>query len=297
MTMIINSILEKIGKTPLIRIKQITKDLPKSIEIYAKLESFNPAGSVKDRAAYWMVKDGIKTGKLTHDKTIIDPTSGNTGIAYAMIGATLGYKVELVMPANVSQARREYIRAFGAEIIFSSEFEGSDGAIRLAREVYQKNPDKYFMPDQYNNVMNPQAHYETTGVEILKQTKGSVTHFVATMGTSGTMMGTTRRLKEYNKKIHCVGCQPSDALHGLEGLKHMESSIVPGIYDESKLDEVFWMETEGSYDMMNRLAKEEGLLVGYSSGAAMLGCMQLAKKIKKGVIVTVFPDHGDRYFL
>jgi S-sulfo-L-cysteine synthase (O-acetyl-L-serine-dependent) len=290
------NILSQIGNTPLVKINHITKDLPRSVEVYAKLENFNPGGSVKDRAAYHMVKDGIEKGLLVKGKTIMDPTSGNTGIAYAMIGAALGYPVELVMPRNVSESRKHFVKAFGASTIYSSEFEGSDGAILLANKIYAENPDKYFMPNQYNNQMNVQAHYETTGVEIWEQTDGKVTHFVATMGTSGTAMGTTKRLKEYNQKVHCIGGQPEGSLHGLEGLKHMPSSIVPGIYDESVLDEVYWLETEPAYTMMNRLASEEGLLVGYSSGAAMVASMELANKIDKGVIVTVFPDHGDRYF-
>ncbi len=294
--MIFSSILERIGNTPLVKIREVTKGISQRVEIYAKLEYFNPGGSVKDRAAYRMVREGIKSGALTKDKIIMDPTSGNTGVAYAMIGAALGYKVELVMPGNASQQRKDMARAFGAEITFSSEMEGSDGAIRLARKMLLENPEKYFMPDQYNNPNNPLAHYETTAVEIWKQTGKRVTHFVATMGTSGTAMGTTRRLKEFNKNIYCVGAQPAGALHGLEGLKHMPTSIVPGIYKEAELDEVLWIETEPSYELAERLGKEEGLLVGYSSGAAMLAALQIAKRIKEGVIVTIFPDHGDRYF-
>lgn len=293
--MILSSILERIGNTPLVRIDKITCDLPSGVEVYAKLEYFNPGGSVKDRAAYRMIQEGIGSGRLTKDKIIMDPTSGNTGVAYAMIGAALGYKVELVMPGNVSLQRRDIAHAFGAKIIFSSEFEGSDGAIRLAQKIYLENPGKYFMPDQYNNPFNPQAHYDTTAVEIWQQTAGRVTHFVATLGTSGTAMGTTRRLKEFSPAVYCVGGQPSESLHGLEGLKHMPSSIVPGIYNESLLDEICMLDTEEAYAMMERLGREEGLMVGYSSGAALVACMQVAKKIKQGVIVTVFPDNGDRY--
>lgn len=289
------SVLERIGNTPLVRINHITKDLPKGVEVFAKLESFNPGGSVKDRAAYHMIKTAIQEGTLTKEKIIMDPTSGNTGIAYAMIGAALGYQVELVVPKNISRTRKEFAEAFGAKLIFSSEFEGSDGAIRLADQLYKENPDKYFMPNQYNNPKNPEAHYLTTGVEIWEQTQGKVTHFVATMGTSGTAMGTTRRLKEYNAKIQCYGGQPEDSLHGLEGLKHMPSSIVPGIYKESSLDKVLWLSTEAAYDMMDRLAKEEGLLVGYSSGAAMVASLELAKQLEQGVVVTIFCDHRDRY--
>lgn len=294
--MIINSILDRIGNTPLVKINEVTRHLPPKVEIYAKLEYFNPGGSVKDRAAYRMIQDGIQNGKLTKDKIIMDPTSGNTGVAYAMVGAVLGYKVQLVMPENASQQRKDIARSFGADIVFSSPFEGSDGAIRLAHKLYQDNPGKYFMPNQYANPMNPQAHYESTGVEIYEQTGRRVTHFVATLGTSGTVMGTTRRLKDYNKNIVCIGAQPADALHGLEGLKHMPSSIVPAIYKEETLDEVYWIKTEPSYDMVERLGREEGILVGYSSGAAMVAALQLAATLTEGVIVTIFCDHGDRYF-
>lgn len=294
--MIYESILDRIGKTPLVRLREITKDLPHKVEIYAKLEYFNPGGSVKDRAASEMIFEGLRSGLLTKGKIIMDPTSGNTGIAYAMIGAALGYEVELVMPANASTQRKDICESFGAKLTFSSEFEGSDGAIRMARELFSKNPGKYFMPDQYNNPKNPGAHYRTTGAEIWQQTKGRVTHFIATMGTSGTAMGTTRRLKEFNPRIRCIGGQPMDALHGLEGLKHMPSSIVPGIYDESILDEVMWLDTEKSYDMVDRLGSEEGLVVGYSSGAAMCAALEVASGLTEGVVVTIFPDHGDRYF-
>lgn len=295
--MIVSSILDRIGNTPLVRIRDsIAGIIPDTVEIYAKLEYFNPGGSVKDRAAYSMVMDGLKTGRFKKGQILMDPTSGNTGVAYAMIGAALGFEVELVMPGNASHQRKEITKAFGAKVTLSSPFEGSDGAIRLARKMYSENPGKYFMPDQYNNVMNPQAHYDGTAVEIWEQTQKRITHFVATMGTSGTVMGTTKRLKEFNKNIYCVGGQPADAMHGLEGLKHMPSSIVPGIYHESELDEVMGLETEPSYDFVEKLGKLEGLLVGYSSGAALLASVQLANRLSKGVIVTIFPDHGDRYF-
>lgn len=294
--MILDSILDRIGNTPLVRIQRVVRDLPPDVQIFAKLEYFNPGGSVKDRAAHRMIIEGIKSGKLTPDKIIMDPTSGNTGVAYAMIGAALGYRVELVMPGNASAQRKEIADAFGARLTFSSELEGSDGAIRMARKLYAENPGKYFMPDQYNNHFNPQAHYDTTAPEIWRQTGGQVTHFIATMGTSGTAMGTIRRLKEYNPQIYCLGGQPADALHGLEGLKHMPTSIVPGIYQESILDEVVWLDTEEAYDMVERLGREEGLIVGYSSGAAMVAALKLARTLKKGTIVTIFCDHGDRYF-
>lgn len=295
--MILSSILEKIGNTPLVRIREtVHGHIPEKVSIYAKLEYFNPGGSVKDRAAYRMVSEGIKSGKLTKDKIIMDPTSGNTGVAYAMIGSALGYGVELVMPKNVSQQRKDIATAYGAKITYSSEFEGSDGAIRLARKIYEENPGKYFMPDQYNNPFNPQAHEDTTALEIWEQTEHRVTHFVATMGTSGTAMGTTRGLKKLNPSIYCVGAQPADALHGLEGLKHMPSSIVPGIYKQETMDEISWIETEPSYDWAEKLGKKEGLIVGYSSGGALHASVLLAQKIKEGVIVTIFCDHGDRYF-
>ncbi|MBI2339192.1 MAG: cysteine synthase family protein [Deltaproteobacteria bacterium] len=294
--MILSSILDRIGNTPLVRIRELTRHLPQKVEIYAKLEYFNPGGSVKDRAAWRMIQEGIKSGRLTKDKIIMDPTSGNTGVAYAMIGAALGYQVELVMPANASHQRKETVRAFGAKLTFSSAMEGSDGAIRMAHRLHEENAGKYFMPDQYNNEFNSRAHYDTTAMEIWEQTQKRVTHFVATMGTSGTAMGTSRRLKEWNKNIYCVGAQPAHSLHGLEGLKHMPTSIVPGIYHEKELDEIMGLETEPSYDLADRLGREEGLLVGYSSGGAMLAALKLAERIKEGVIVTIFPDHGDRYF-
>lgn len=294
--MILSSILDHIGNTPLVKIRNITRDLPTGVSIYAKIEYFNPGGSVKDRAALRMIQEGIKAGTLTRAKIIMDPTSGNTGVAYAMIGAALGYSVELVMPGNASAQRKEIADAFGAKLTFSSKFEGSDGAIRMAHKIYAENPGKYFMPDQYNNPMNPQAHYDTTAPEIWQQTAGKLTHFIATLGTSGTAMGTIRRLKEYNPRIRCIGGQPKDALHGLEGLKHMPTSIQPRIYDEATLDELAWLDTEESYDMVERLGQEEGLIVGYSSGAALVTALKIARTLQEGMVVTIFPDHGDRYF-
>ena len=293
--MLITSILEKIGNTPLVRIREIGREF-KKVEIYAKLEYFNPGGSVKDRPAHRMILEGIKSGQLTKDKVIMDPTSGNTGIAYSMIGAALGYAVELVVPENVSQQRKEVALRFGAKLTFSSSMEGSDGAIRLAKKLKDENPEKYFMPDQYNNPMNPQAHYDTTGVEIWNQTGGRVTHFVAGIGTSGTLMGTGRRLKAFNSKIKVYAAEPDDALHGLEGLKHMATSIVPGIYKEGELNGKFSIETEPAWEMTEELAKKEGILVGHSSGANLVAALRLAAQIEEGVIVTVFPDSGDRYF-
>jgi cysteine synthase B len=227
------TILEAIGKTPLLRLHKVTKHINKNVEIYAKLEKYNPGGSVKDRAAYQMIRDAEETGLLTKDKIILDSTSGNTGIAYAMIGAVKGYGVKIVLPRNASTERKKIISAFGAEIVYSSEFEGSDGAIRMAREIYNENPDLYYMPDQYNNPSNWKAHYLTTGPEIIEQTKGRITHLISSIGTSGTIMGTGKALKEFNPDIRVISIQPDDAMHGIEGLKHMESSIVPGIYDSS----------------------------------------------------------------
>lgn len=298
--MLISSILDKIGNTPLVRIREVGNDLPQvrsgGVRIYAKVEYFNPGGSVKDRAAYRMIQEGLKSGGLTPDKIVLDSTSGNTGVAYAMIGAALGLSVELVMPENVSRQRKQIVTTFGAKIAYSSPMEGSDGAIRLARRLLKENPEKYFMPDQYNNEFNPQAHYDTTGEEIWRQTGGRVTHLVATIGTGGTVMGTGRRLKNYDENIRVIAVEPDNALHGLEGLKHMATSIVPGIYKEEELDGKISMETEPAYEMAERLAREEGLIVGHSSGAAMIGALRTAEKLRDGVIVTIFPDHGDRYF-
>ena len=289
------SIVDMVGNTPLIKIKRITKQLPESVEVYAKLESYNPGGSVKDRAAKRMIEDAEKSGRLTKDKIILDSTSGNTGIAYAWIGAVKGYGVELVVPQNVSEERKKILKAFGAKVVFSNPLEGSDGAIRLAWKLYVDNPDKYCKLDQYNNPSNPQAHYDTTGPEILEQTGGKITHFVASIGTSGTIMGTGRRLKEFNPDIQVIQIEPATPLHGLEGLKHMATSIVPGIYHPEKLDNKVSAPTEESYDMAKRLAREEGLFVGQSSGAAMWGALEVAKKLKEGVVVVLFPDGGDRY--
>ncbi len=289
------SILELVGNTPLVRINNITRDLPEGVEIYAKLEGYNPGGSVKDRPALRMIEDAEKAGRLTRDKVILDSSSGNTGIAYAWIGAYKGYKVDLVVPANVSEERKKILRAFGANVIFSNPLEGSDGAIRLAWKLYVDDPEKYCKLDQYNNPSNSQAHYDTTGPEIIEQTGGRITHFVASIGTGGTIMGAGRRLKEFSKDIQVIAVEPDNPLHGLEGLKHMASSIVPGIYHEEELDDKIPAPTEESYDMVKRLAREEGLMVGQSSGAAMWGAMQLAGTLKEGLIVVIFPDGGDKY--
>jgi cysteine synthase B len=289
------SIIEKIGNTPLVRLREVTKDLPAKVQVFAKLEMFNPGGSVKDRPALRMIQEGIRSGALTKDKIIMDPTSGNTGVAYAMIGAALGYQVELVVPANVSRQRKDIAQSFGARLSFSSAMEGSDGAIRMARTLKKENPEKYFMPDQYNNPFNPQSHYDTTGVEIFRQTEGRVTHFVTGIGTTGTVMGISRRLKDYRAGIQCFAGQPAESLHGLEGLKHMPTSIVPGIYHPEALDGVIPMATEDGYEMAERLAKEEGIFVGHSSGANVWTALQVARGLTEGVVVTIVADGGDRY--
>lgn len=291
----VESVLDLIGNTPLLEIRRLTEGLPASVRVYAKLEGFNPGGSVKDRAALRMVKEGIRSGKLRPDKTILDSSSGNTGIALAMIGRVLGYSVELVIPANVSRERKQIITAYGAKIVFSDPLEGSDGAIRLCRKILEENPERYFKPDQYFNPMNPQAHYETTGPEIFRQTQEQITHFIAGIGTGGTVMGAGRYFKEMNSNIKILAVEPDDALHGLEGLKHMASSIVPGIYHEKELDDKIPVSTEDAYAMVYRLSQEEGVLVGQSSGAAMFATLKVARNVRSGTLVTVFPDFGDKY--
>jgi len=265
------------------------------VAVYAKAEFMNPGGSVKDRPALRMIVEGERSGQLTHDKVIMDSTSGNTGIAYAMIGAAKHYHVKLVMPSNVSNERRELVAAYGAEVVYSDALEGSDGAIRLVREIYAADPDRYFMPDQYNNDANWRAHYDGTGPEIWEQTEGSITHLVAGLGTSGTFMGTSRRLKELNPAVQCISVQPAEPWHGLEGLKHMPTSIVPGFYDPALADENIGVETESAYDIARTLAREEGILAGHSSGAALWAAREVARREGTGVIVTVLADGGDRY--
>ena len=288
------SILDLIGGTPLIRLRRIEQSCP-GVEIYAKAEWQNPGGSVKDRAAARMIAEGEQSGKLTHDKTILDATSGNTGIAYAMIGASKGYRVTLCVPENASQERKLILRAFGAELILTSPLEGTDGAIREARRLYAERPDKYFYPDQYSNDANWRAHYDTTGPEIIEQTAGRLTHFVAGLGTSGTFVGTARRLRQFNPAITLISFQPATAFHGLEGLKHMESAMVPAIYDAGIADQDLRVESEDAFDMVRRLAREEGVMAGISSGAAMAAVLQVAKNLTSGVIVTVCPDGAEKY--
>lgn len=289
-----SSILDRIGNTPLLRLSNITRELD-GVEIYAKAEWFNPGGSVKDRAALNMIVEGERSGQLTPEKIIIDATSGNTGIAYAMIGAAKGYAVKLCLPQNASRERKRTLKAYGAELVLTDPLEGSDGAIRQVRRLYRENPDLYFYPDQYNNPANWQAHYKTTAVEIYQQTGGRITHFVAGLGTSGTFIGTGRRLKEFNPDIELISIQPDSPFHGLEGLKHMESAIVPGIYDPDLGDVDLRIGTEESLEMVKRLARQEGLLVGISSGTAMAGALKVARPLSQGVIVVIFPDGGDRY--
>jgi cysteine synthase B len=291
-------LLATIGNTPLVRLESVPREFP-GIEILGKAEYFNPGGSVKDRAACNMVLDGERSGKLNHQRIILDSTSGNTGIAYAMIGANRGYKVRLVLPGNASEERKRILKAYGAETIFSDPNEGSDGAIRLCKQIYREDPDLYFYPDQYNNPANWKAHFEHTGPEIIRQTGGRLTHFVAAMGTSGTFMGTSRRLKRDLPNVQCISAQPSSGFHGLEGLKHMPTAIVPGIYDEKLADGNLWIETEDAYRMVRRLAREEGLLVGISSGcnvhAATLVARELAERGETGMIVTVLCDSAEKY--
>jgi len=293
-----SSVLATIGRTPLVRLTRVTADLP-GIEIYAKAEYANPGGSVKDRPALNMILDGERTGKLRHELVILDATSGNTGIAYAMIGAAKGYRVKLCLPANASLERKRILKAYGAETVLTDPAEGSDGAIRKCREVYAADPDRYFYPDQYNNPANWMAHFDATGPEIIEQTAGQITHFVTAMGTSGTFTGVTRRLRRDMPGVRCYSAQPSSGFHGLEGLKHMATAIVPGIYDETLADGNVWVETENAYRMVRRLAREEGLLVGISSGANVDAALQLGRGLhdegKSALIVTMLCDSADKY--
>jgi cysteine synthase B len=291
----VQRVIDLIGNTPLLEIHAVTRGLSSRIRVLAKLEGLNPGGSVKDRPARKMIEVGLQEGKLTPEKTILDSTSGNTGIALAMIGSSLGYGVELVVPANVSAERKRIIEAYGAKITYSDPMEGSDGAIVLCRKIYSEAPEKYFKPDQYFNPANPLAHYETTGPEIVRDTRGEVTHLVAGIGTGGTVMGTGKFLKEFNPDIQVIAVEPDDALHGLEGLKHMASSIVPGIYHEEELDQKINISTESAYEMVHRLAEEEGLLVGQSSGAVMVAALKLATSLRHGTVVAILPDFGDKY--
>lgn len=290
-------LFDLIGNTPLLKLSSFSENFT-NVEFYAKAEWFNPGGSVKDRAALAMIREGERSGKLCAGKTILDATSGNTGIALAMIGAAMGYGVTLCVPSSASQERLRTVRALGAELILTPGDEGSDGAIRRAREEFAKDAGKYFYSDQYSNPANPRAHFDTTAPEIWRQTQGRVTHFVAGLGTSGTFMGVARRLKELNPAVRAISVQPDEPFHGLEGLKHMASAMVPALYDASLADEDLAVRTEDAFAMVRRLAREEGILAGVSSGAALCACLRVAEKLgsgEKAVMVTVFPDSGDRY--
>jgi len=289
------SIVEAVGDTPMVRLRTLEKDAP-GTKIYLKLEYANPGGSVKDRPARQMMLDAIEDGRLTNDKILIDATSGNTGVAYSLFGAAMGHRIHLVMPSNVSQARKDITEAFGTEIIYSDPMEGSDGAIVKVRKMVAENPDRYFYPDQYSNPSNPRAHYLGTGTEILEQVGDEITHFVAGLGTSGTCMGTTRRFREHSRKIECIAVEPAEALHGLEGLKHMASSLVPEIYDPKLPDEILPVGTDTGWDMSDRLAEQEGLHVGHSTGANVAGALEVAKRADATCVVAIACDRGDRYF-
>lgn len=288
------SVLDLIGNTPLLSFKRLGKGVS-PVQVYAKAEWYNPGGSVKDRAALGMILEGERSGRLTQDKTIVDATSGNTGIAYAMIAAERGYKVKLALPKNASVERKQSLEAYGAELILTDPTGGTDVAQRYVRAMVDADPERYFYPDQYNNDANWRAHYETTAPEIWRQTGGRITHFVAGLGTSGTFMGVTRRLKELNPAIQCIAMQPDGPLHGLEGLKHMETAIRPGIYDPSIADGKLEIATEEAQDTVLRLARQEGLLVGVSSGANFLAAMKVASGLKEGVVVTIFCDSAAKY--
>jgi len=287
------SLLDLIGNTPLIKLHHLVEN-PR-VEIYGKAEWANPGGSVKDRPALRMLREGERSGALTPEKTIIDATSGNTGIAYAMIGAALGYRVRLCLPKNASEERKRILRAYGADLVLTDPLSGSDGAIRVVREIVEAEPERYFYPDQYNNPANWMAHYETTGPEIHAQTSGRVTHFVAGLGTSGTFMGAGRRLRELKSGVRLISMQPDSPFHGLEGLKHMETAIVPGIYDSGLADEVIEIGTEEAFETVRRLAREAGWLVGISAAANVAAAMRVAQRINEGVIVTILCDDGSKY--
>ncbi|MGD1278796.1 MAG: cysteine synthase family protein [Tepidisphaeraceae bacterium] len=288
------SVLELIGNTPMLHFKRLAESVM-PVQVLAKAEWCNPGGSVKDRAAMSMILDGERTGALTRGKTIVDATSGNTGIAYAMIAAQRGYRVKLALPKNVSEERKQCLLAYGAELVLTDPTEGTDGAQRYVRRLVDADPEKYFYPDQYNNDANWRAHYETTAMEIWHQTQGRVTHFVTGLGTSGTFMGVTRRLKELNPAVVCISMQPDAPLHGLEGLKHMPTTLVPGIYDPSLADDKIAVATEDAQRMVLRLARQEGILVGVSSGANLWAALQVARNLKEGVVVTIFCDSASKY--
>ena len=291
-----STLLDRIGNTPLLEIGLARRG---AVRVYAKAEFFNPGGSVKDRPALNMIRGGEQSGQLVPGKTLLDSTSGNTGIAYAMICAAKGYPVKLCLPTNASPERKEILRAYGAELVLTDAREGSDGALRVCQTIYEQDPKKYFYPDQYSNPANWQAHYATTGPEIIEQTGGRITHFVAALGTSGTFTGVTRRLRHDLPTVRCISLQPASPLHGLEGTKHMPTSIKPGIYDPDLADENLWIETEDAYDMARRLAREEGLLVGISAAANVLAATRVAEQVsnegQRGTVVTILCDGGQKY--
>jgi S-sulfo-L-cysteine synthase (O-acetyl-L-serine-dependent) len=293
-----HDVIGNIGNTPLLRLAKVATDFP-GIEVYAKAEYFNPGGSVKDRPGLNIILEGERTGALTHGKTLIDATSGNTGIAYAMIAAARGYKVKLCLPTNASIERKRILKAYGAELVLTPADEGSDGAIRRVRELYKSDPDRYFYADQYNNDANWRAHYETTGPEIIEQTEGRITHFVTLLGTSGTFTGNTRRLRKELPHVECISAQPATGFHGIEGTKHMPTAIVPGIYDEKLADRNLWIQTEDCHRMVKRMAREEGILVGISGGGNVVAALTVAKELRaqgrEGVIVTILCDSADKY--
>ena len=291
--------LARVGNTPLLRLERIGAEFP-NVQLLAKAEWYNPGGSVKDRAAFNIVKEGRRSGKFTPEKTLLDSTSGNTGIAYAMIGAAEGFPVTLCMPENVSRERKQILQGYGANILYTDPADGSDGAIRMARELATKHPDQYFYADQYSNEANWKAHYYGTGNEIWQQTQGRITHFVSMLGTSGTFMGTTRRLKELNPAVKCISLQPDSSFHGIEGAKHMASAIVPRIYNPQLADQNLEIATEDAYAMARQLSRGAGLLVGISAAAAVVGSLKIARELplKKGreaVIVTILCDSGEKY--
>jgi cysteine synthase B len=289
-----SSVLELIGRTPLVRLGRFERETP-GVELYAKAEWQNPGGSVKDRAAARMIAEGEASGKLRPGLTIVDATSGNTGIAYAMVGAARGYKIKLFLPENASPERKLILRAFGAELVLTNPLEGTDGAIREVRRLVAQEPDRYFYPDQYSNDANWRAHYDGTGPEIIEQTGGRITHFVAGLGTSGTFVGTGRALRKFNPSIKLYSFQPDSPFHGLEGLKHMATALVPAIYDPTLADEDLSVSTEEAHRLVRRLAREEGLLVGISAGAALAATLSVARRLASGVVVTVFPDGAEKY--
>lgn len=289
------SVVELIGNTPLLQFRRITRDLPPGVQVFAKAEWCNPGGSVKDRPALNMVLEAEREGRLAPGKTILEATSGNTGIALAMIGAARGYQVRLCLPANASEERKRILRAYGADLVLTSPMEMTDGAQREARRLYEEDPERYFYADQYSNPNNWRAHYHGTAAEIWEQTGGRVTHWVAGLGTSGTFVGTTRRLKEYNSRIRCISFQPASPLYLMDGLKHMATAMVPRIYEPSLADEDLAVEDDDALEMVQRLAQEEGLLVGPSSGGAMACAMQVARSLREGVVVTLFPDNATKY--